>query len=59
MKSYRINKKEAEQKLKSKKGENAQDIISKSFKNHSKASPTVLAGFGRFNYKSFKFFNYE
>ena len=38
MKSYRINKKEAEQKLKSKKRENAQDIISKSFKNHSKGS---------------------
>jgi len=38
MKSYRINKKEAEQKLKSKKGENAQDIISKSFKDHSMGS---------------------
>lgn len=42
MKSYRINKKEAEQKLKSKKGENAQDIISKSFKNHSKGSSGVI-----------------
>ena len=41
MKSYRINKKEEEQKLKSKKGENAQDIISKSFKNHSKGSSGV------------------
>ncbi len=38
MKSCRINKKEAEQKLKIKKRENALDIISKSFKNHSKGS---------------------
>ena len=38
MKSYRINKKEAEQKLKKQQKENALDIISKSFKNRSKSS---------------------
>ncbi len=42
MKSYRINKKEAEQKLKTKKGKNALDIISKSFKNHSKGSGDTI-----------------
>jgi len=42
MKSYRINKKEAQAKLKSKKRESAQDIISKSFKNHSKGSGGVI-----------------
>ncbi len=38
MKSYRINKKEAGQKLKNKKRENALDIISKSLKSCSKGS---------------------
>lgn len=38
MKSYRINKKEAGQKLKNKKRENALDIISKSLKSCSKSS---------------------
>jgi len=41
MKSYRINKKEAEQKLKIKKRENALDIISKSI---LKAVRRVRAG---------------
>ena len=52
MKSYRINKKEAEQKLKTKKGENALDIISKSFKNHSKGSGgSIINLLNIFNYE--------
>ena len=52
MKSYRINKKEAEQKLKTKKGESALDIISKSI---LKAVRKVRAGILIHS----KFFNYE
>ena len=52
MKSYKINKKEAEQKLKKQKKENALDIISKSlsavgwdFKNCSKGSDGTIHSF--------------
>ena len=42
MKSYRINKKKAEQKLKIKKWENTQDIISKSVSNAARKVRTAL-----------------
>ena len=51
MKSYRINKKEAEQKLKSKKRENALDIISKSIlKTVRRVRADILIILNVFNY---------
>jgi len=45
MKSYRINKKEAEQKLKNQKRENALDIISKSILKAVRESDGVILNF--------------